>query len=215
MNIGNKWTTAIICGLVAIICALGAQLFLRSNAQEKQSATALVKADHNAQEKQSATALVKAEHNAKPSLPIEARFVSFGGKNYLKITAKTGTNLESEIEVQISKWRGSDSKHEKTVSRLIKKDVTGIYFQTPPDPNVVPDYYAYRIRFPDLFYTMSMYSSQGRGYFRREYATYLPGDTVKILNSLCEPIVIQCPLKVSEQSDIKPETEGKIDFVRK
>jgi hypothetical protein len=216
MNISNKWAVRIICTLVAIIFGLCAFLFLRNSNQDSSSlarveygSTSSKGSSSSSQDEKARQA--KTDLNAKPLLPIEARFVSFGGKNYLKITSRAGADLDGELAVEVSKWKGAGSKHESTTIRLIKKDNAGVYFETPPNPKVVPDYYVYRIHFPQLYYNIGIYG----GSSWREYYTYLPGDTVQILNALCEPIVIQCPLKVSEQSDIKPETKGKIDFVRK
>jgi hypothetical protein len=190
MNIRTNWITVIICGLVTLVYGAAQDTAtLRQLNQVKQ---------------------VKSDPSAKPSLPIEARFVSFEGKNFLKITTRAGANFDGELAVQISKWRGSDSKHESTNIRLIKKDGTGYYFETTPNPKVVPDYYVYRMHFPQLYYNIGIYG----GNSWREYATYLPGDTVQILNSICDPIVLQCPLKVNEVSDIPPDAKGKIDFIR-
>ncbi len=192
----NKWATAIICTLIAVICLLGTLLLLKNNPSESTDGKG-----SNA----------KRAANEKPLLPIEARFVSKEGKNYLKISPRPGVDLPGELAVEITKWKGAGSKFESSTTRLIKKDSVGIYLETPPNPRVAPDYYAYRIHLPQLYYNIGIYG----GNSWREYSTYLPGDTVQILNSLCEPIVIVCPLKVTEQSNIAPDTKGSIDFIRK
>lgn len=206
MNIGNKWVMAIICTLVAVICGLGALLFLKNSNQDNSSLPEVEYGSASSRGKQT-----KPGPNAKPSLPIEVRFVSADGKNYLKIIPIAGAVLDGELAVEISKWKGAGSKHESTTIRLIKKDSLGFYFETPPNPKVVPDYYVYRIHLPELYHHIGIYG----GSSWREYDTYLPGDTVQILNALCEPIVLQCPLKVNEKSDITPDSKAKIDFIRK
>ena len=206
MEILKRWGTAIIFTLAAIVCLLAALLFLKST-----PGYSLPSGADNSSAITDRGQQHKVDPKAKPGLPIEARFVSISGKYYLKITPRTGSDLEGELAVEITKWTGAGSKFESTTTRLIKKDGSGVYLETPPNPRVVPDYYVYRIHLPQLFYNIGIYG----GTSWRVYSTYLPGDIVQIQNSLCEPIVLECPLKVSEQSDIAADTKGKVDFIRK
>jgi hypothetical protein len=154
---------------------------------------------------------------AKPALPIEAKFVSIENCIYLKISKVNGAELDSDLPVKISKWNGTDSKLEWTMVFLIKKDKDGFYLQRSSDPNDINaqrratiDAYSYKIHLPELLYELSFFQ-----WAEKNYLSFFPGDTIQIKNALCEPIVLQCPLKVSGSSDIKPDAKGKIDFVKK